>query len=142
MCFFFFKQKTAYERRISDGSSDVCSSDLAWEAGEWECADLTALFANFGDNAVSLGNIGRAKGPFRWAARLAHYFNRNSRAGAMRNIRAHYDLGNDFYAQRSEEHTSELQSLMRISYAVFCLKKKKKTNNNRATTSIKPLTNK
>src|SRR3546814_6412381 len=31
---------------------------------------------------------------------------------------------------RSEEHTSELQSLMRISYAVFCLKKKKKTQNN------------
>src|SRR3546814_1793280 len=30
---------------------------------------------------------------------------------------------------RSEEHTSELQSLMRISYAVFCLKKKKKTQN-------------
>src|SRR3546814_7721302 len=36
------------------------------------------------------------------------------------------------YAVRSEEHTSELQSLMRISYAVFCLKKKKtKTNNNK-----------
>src|SRR3546814_3926222 len=33
-------------------------------------------------------------------------------------------------SQRSEEHTSELQSLMRISYAVFCLKKKKTTNNN------------
>src|SRR3546814_6554456 len=32
--------------------------------------------------------------------------------------------------QRSEEHTSELQSLMRISYAVFCLKKKKKQNSN------------
>src|SRR3546814_2569880 len=32
-------------------------------------------------------------------------------------------------AQRSEEHTSELQSLMRISYAVFCLKKKKKNSN-------------
>src|SRR3546814_4448578 len=32
----------------------------------------------------------------------------------------------DLYAARSEEHTSELQSLMRISYAVFCLKKKKK----------------
>src|SRR3546814_3097383 len=29
-CFFFFKQKTAYEMRISDWSSDVCSSDLAW----------------------------------------------------------------------------------------------------------------
>src|SRR3546814_11840260 len=34
---------------------------------------------------------------------------------------------------RSEEHTSELQSLMRISYAVFCLKKKKKTNNHNIT---------
>src|SRR3546814_18691512 len=33
----------------------------------------------------------------------------------------------DLVADRSEEHTSELQSLMRISYAVFCLKKKKKT---------------
>src|SRR3546814_3527760 len=33
------------------------------------------------------------------------------------------------YTLRSEEHTSELQSLMRISYAVFCLKKKKDTNN-------------
>src|SRR3546814_3214079 len=32
--------------------------------------------------------------------------------------------------RRSEEHTSELQSLMRISYAVFCLKKKKQNNNN------------
>src|SRR3546814_7952645 len=30
-CFFFFKQKTAYEMRISDWSSDVCSSDLAWQ---------------------------------------------------------------------------------------------------------------
>src|SRR3546814_2176431 len=33
------------------------------------------------------------------------------------------------HRKRSEEHTSELQSLMRISYAVFCLKKKKKNNN-------------
>src|SRR3546814_10204099 len=36
-------------------------------------------------------------------------------------------------AQRSEEHTSELQSLMRISYAVFCLKKKKKHNTQKST---------
>src|SRR3546814_8113712 len=36
-------------------------------------------------------------------------------------------LPGDAFARRSEEHTSELQSLMRISYAVFCLKKKKKT---------------
>src|SRR3546814_4792079 len=36
---------------------------------------------------------------------------------------------NDYVGKRSEEHTSELQSLMRISYAVFCLKKKKKKYN-------------
>src|SRR3546814_6253495 len=36
--------------------------------------------------------------------------------------------GDVFHAVRSEEHTSELQSLMRISYAVFCLNKKKKTH--------------
>src|SRR3546814_3099825 len=37
------------------------------------------------------------------------------------------DVGNGDVTARSEEHTSELQSLMRISYAVFCLKKKKKS---------------
>src|SRR3546814_10321183 len=39
----------------------------------------------------------------------------------------HFSKANDFLKARSEEHTSELQSLMRISYAVFCLKKKKNT---------------
>src|SRR3546814_9203511 len=47
--------------------------------------------------------------------------------------------------RRSEEHTSELQSLMRISYAVFCLKKKKKnrreTNNKNYTMKLKTITN-
>src|SRR3546814_5488712 len=38
----------------------------------------------------------------------------------------------EVYGDRSEEHTSELQSLMRISYAVFCLKKKKKNNTSRS----------
>src|SRR3546814_9167637 len=41
-----------------------------------------------------------------------------------------------FSAERSEEHTSELQSLMRISYAVFCLKKKRKNNNKTTQTTI------
>src|SRR3546814_2149822 len=40
--------------------------------------------------------------------------------------------------ERSEEHTSELQSLMRISYAVFCLKKKTKKKNKNNTTNDKP----
>src|SRR3546814_7426600 len=43
----------------------------------------------------------------------------------------------DFRATRSEEHTSELQSLMRISYAVFCLKKKKQNNNESKTKFIR-----
>src|SRR3546814_9794491 len=37
---FFFKQKTAYEMRISDWSSDVCSSDLVWFATQWAAAEL------------------------------------------------------------------------------------------------------
>src|SRR3546814_4997645 len=41
-------------------------------------------------------------------------------------------------SQRSEEHTSELQSLMRISYAVFCLKKKKQTRNNTIINATRP----
>ncbi|WP_061924376.1 SAM-dependent methyltransferase [Altererythrobacter epoxidivorans] len=69
----------------------------AWEAGEWESPDLVPVFAIFSDNALSLGNTGRASGPFRWAARFAHMFNRNSKSGSLRNIQAHYDLGNDFY---------------------------------------------
>src|SRR3546814_6414364 len=44
----------------------------------------------------------------------------------------HVDLAARQPVARSEEHTSELQSLMRISYAVFCLKKKIKQNNNKA----------
>src|SRR3546814_9476220 len=52
-------------------------------------------------------------------------------AGLVRGASKGEGLGNQFLANirevdRSEEHTSELQSLMRISYAVFCLKKKKK----------------
>src|SRR3546814_3060187 len=44
----------------------------------------------------------------------------------------------DKIGDRSEEHTSELQSLMRISYAVFCLKKKIKTSRDRTTTANRP----
>lgn len=70
----------------------------AWEAGEWESPDPVPLFALFMANGDALGDTGRARGPFRWAARLAHWMNRNTPEGAERNIHAHYDLGNDFYA--------------------------------------------
>lgn len=70
----------------------------AWEAGEWTSPDLVSVFAVFGQNAQSLGSAGRAKGLWRFALKHAHWLNRNTRAGSERNIQAHYDLGNDFYA--------------------------------------------
>ena len=70
----------------------------AWERGEWESPDLVQLFALFGANAPSLGNIGRAKSIWQRALRQAHRLNANTLEGARRNIEAHYDLGNDFYA--------------------------------------------
>lgn len=69
----------------------------AWEAGEWTSPDPVPLFALFAANGATLGELGRAKGPWRWGARLFHWLNRNTRAQAQRNIHAHYDLGNDFY---------------------------------------------
>jgi cyclopropane-fatty-acyl-phospholipid synthase len=70
----------------------------AWEAGEWSSPDPVSLFALFSANGEALGDTGRAKGPWRWTVRAMHWLNRNTRAQAERNIRAHYDLGNDFYA--------------------------------------------
>lgn len=70
----------------------------AWEAGEWDTPDLVKVFAVFGSNAQALGKTGRAKSLWRLALKQAHWLNRNTRAGAQRNIEAHYDLGNDFYA--------------------------------------------
>lgn len=70
----------------------------AWEAHEWDSPDPVQLFAVIMDNGASLGNLGRAKGPWRVAARALHWLNRNTRRQAERNIHAHYDLGNDFYA--------------------------------------------
>jgi len=69
----------------------------AWEAGEWSSPDPVPLFALFMINGESLGEVGRAKGPWKLAARFAHWLNRNTRSGAEKNIHAHYDLGNDFY---------------------------------------------
>ena len=70
----------------------------AWAAGEWSSPDPVPLFALFMQHAARLGDTARAKGPFRAALWLAHRFNRNTPAGAKKNVAAHYDLGNDFYA--------------------------------------------
>src|SRR3546814_9712949 len=112
--------------RISDWSSDVCSSDLC-EAlrqciGEpfhlrHGLASRLARGSVPGNGhrriAVIALELLRARCPFNLCKRAeGHHF-----AGCISNLEVEH---------RSEEHTSELQSLMRISYAVFCLKKKKK----------------
>ncbi len=70
----------------------------SWEAGEWESPDPVALFALVVANSDAMGEIGRAKGPWRLAAKFMHWLNRNTPEQAERNIHAHYDLGNDFYS--------------------------------------------
>ena len=75
----------------------------AWELGEWESPDPVQIFALFAANAVTLGAAGRAKGPWRLAARALHALRRNTPSGSRANIAAHYDLGNDFYAAWLDE---------------------------------------
>ena len=70
----------------------------AWTLGEWSSPDPVALFELFTANSVALGGAARAKGPFRWINSLAHRLRDNAPGKAKRNIAAHYDLGNDFYA--------------------------------------------
>jgi cyclopropane-fatty-acyl-phospholipid synthase len=70
----------------------------AWERGEWSSPDPVPLFDLFMRNGVALGEIGRAKGSARWYNQLMHRRRDNNRRTARRNIAAHYDLGNDFYA--------------------------------------------
>src|SRR3546814_8430446 len=95
--------------RISDWSSDVCSSDL-----------LELRAPDHREKAQPVGSGGRPYFP------VDLHIGEVVREGLLdRGV----DGGKDqLELGRSEEHTSELQSLMRISYAVFCLKKKKQTN--------------
>ncbi|MEQ1498521.1 MAG: cyclopropane-fatty-acyl-phospholipid synthase family protein [Novosphingobium sp.] len=82
-------------RGASAGSVGLFKS---WEAGEWDSADLAGLFAVLAANSAHLSKQLRARGPWRLGGRVLHCLHRNSRSGARRNIHAHYDLGNDFYA--------------------------------------------
>src|SRR3546814_9817130 len=117
---FFFKQKTAYEMRISDWSSDVCSSVFPIEADDAQ-AERVACQRNVDHSVIALPNaaaVGRHADigqPGRVEARQIGTLRQDTKRARQRSRTEQ---------RRSEEHTSELQSLMRISYAVFCLKKK------------------
>jgi cyclopropane-fatty-acyl-phospholipid synthase len=75
----------------------------AWALGEWSSPDPVSVFEIFSANAVPLGELGRAKGPFRWINALAHRLRDNAPRKARANIAAHYDLGNDFYSAWLDE---------------------------------------
>jgi cyclopropane-fatty-acyl-phospholipid synthase len=75
----------------------------AWALGEWSSPDPVVVFECFSANAVALGEIGRAKGAFRWVNALAHRLRDNAPRKARANIAAHYDLGNDFYSAWLDE---------------------------------------
>src|SRR3546814_2302041 len=129
LCFFFFKQKTAYEMRISDWSSDVCSSDLAFIFDANDGLD-DANFAELHKRLWSWGGVPlvyRAVPGCIQLFRCAHEpdFAGQDDVPVCRPIRTLLIGAKIAEQDRSEEHTSELQSLMRISSAVFCLKKKK-----------------
>ncbi len=85
-----------YRHTVSGGH---LGASEAFIRGQWSCDDLTALIRIFSRNAAVLDGVERG------AARLlkplqvvAHRLNRNTRSGSRRNIAAHYDLSNEFYA--------------------------------------------
>src|SRR3546814_2403580 len=102
--------------RISDWSSDVCSSDLLLFVAAPEKLGEKELFA-IDQFLMKGGTVVLAASPF--VPTFAQGFAARKVDTGLEDWLAHHGI-------RSEEHTSELQSLMRISYAVFCLKKKKK----------------
>src|SRR3546814_1112229 len=119
--------------RISDWSSDVCSSDLA------QIAEAAALLAVAHDlrampietrNSVEFcgaGGIDVGGGHRDLLERASCHLSRRSQEEPSPALRRMVQLSCSPFVrasvtmERSEEHTSELQSLMRISYAVFCL---------------------
>src|SRR3546814_128491 len=165
MCFCFFKQKTAYEMRSSDWSSDVCSSDLLnlrglgpnrtlvllnghrlTPANTGSAPDINMLpqqlikrvdlvtggaSAAYGSDAVAgvvnfildedfSGIKGEVQSGITSRGDGESYKFGGAVGLHLFDNRLHVIASAEYYdRKRSEEHTSELQSLMRISYAVF-----------------------
>src|SRR3546814_2387385 len=126
--------------RISDWSSDVCSSDLE-EDPEDKVVIVTAEDEGHPDgfwpgekDEQSRAYAKRATGNYLWQIDVDEFYRSEDIEAVIAMLRSIPEVatisfrqitfwgGFDYIADRSEEHTSELQSLMRISYAVFCLK--------------------
>src|SRR3546814_8177022 len=107
--------------RISDLRSDVCSSDL------FDTVEINASFYRLPKAATFTGWCKQAPPGFCYAVKAPRFITHMHK---LKDVAEPMELflGNARHLGRSEEHTSELQSLMRISYAVFCLKKKKTQN--------------
>src|SRR3546814_10725434 len=124
--------------RISDWSSDVCSSDLvSWAAGNGDRSEngdyiygrkrLREIDRELNRLAKRMKDA-QVVDPRRQPDKQRVFFGATVTVADEDDRESAYTLvGVDEADARSEEHTSELQSLMRISYAVFRLKKKKKT---------------
>src|SRR3546814_7048520 len=133
--------------RISDWSSDVCSSDLGRISADGEYSpwrkvkdEPRVLAMSDGEGVIFALERPDIQGNARYSLIEASADKGGSKLHIMRDDNNKPLNGIDGTAlhnieskRRSEEHTSELQSLMRISYAVFCMNKKSKHNN-------KPLT--
>src|SRR3546814_9261054 len=116
--FCFCKQETAYEMRISDWNSDVCSAD--------HCTVLGAV-KGVGRGLINWCRHGFGGGVWLVARMNGQCFKfhvcRRVSCWSGIGVKVYIYIVLALFAFRSEEHTSELQSLMRISYAGFCLKK-------------------
>src|SRR3546814_4917057 len=129
---FFFKQKTAYEMRISDWSSDVCSSDLLHAPCERDYGwDVDYAFGS-----VAIVHARSRDWASFWADRRLRCHLPYLPPALGRRVESLADsVGTLLPAHpppallhgdlRSEEHTSELQSIMRNPYSAFFSKKKK-----------------
>src|SRR3546814_2416765 len=130
--FFFFKPKTAYDMRISDWSSDVCSSDL-WSKTLFSrrgvsrpISKVVPVTATAHSRSVEFPGVRIDVPRVSWVQGIADPERPRPRVRWVEPGAPPFRQSFVFF-KRSEEHTSEVQSLMRISYAVFCLHKKTNT---------------
>src|SRR3546814_9639571 len=112
--------------RISDWSSDVCSSDLP-HLRDGFAASHTAI-ARLGHVVLNVADFATVESSLVGKLNFLISDHVPGKIAFLRAFPNRYHHSFAILTGRSEEHTSELQSLMRISYAVFCLKKK--TNRN------------